>query len=175
VTVDVSVDALLLQYEIEQFLYHEALLLDQRKLHDWLDLFTEDTYYWMPIRSTRAAGDEEGELTNEHEHAYFADDKDMLRMRIAKLDTGYSWSEDPPSRTRHVVSNVRIVERPSSEEYLVESYFVTYRSRLATDEDLWVGLRQDTLRKVGGEWKIARRKIILDQTVLKSKNLSSFL
>ena len=119
--------------------------------------------------------DGEYELTAVHENSYFDDDKPMLAQRIEKLDTGYSWAEDPPSRTRHLVTNVRIRPGGTSSEVTLDCNFVVYRTRLATDEDLWVGCREDTLRKENGEWRIARRKILLDQTVLKSKNLSSFL
>lgn len=164
-----------LQHDLEQFLFEEAALLDDRRFHEWLDLFTEDTHYWMPVRSTRARGEEEQEFTREHENSYFDDDKPMLVQRVDKLDTGFSWAEDPPSRTRHMVTNVRIRPGVASGEYLVHCDFIVYRTRLATDEDLWIGRREDTLRKVDGAWKIAGRKIFLDQTVLKSKNLSSFL
>jgi len=161
-------------HEVEQFLYHEAALLDERRYHEWLDLFTEDTRYWMPIRSTRLRGQEATELTGEGEHAYFDDDKHLLAMRVEKLDTGYSWSEDPPSRTRHLVTNVRVRSGEREGDVRVDCCFIVYRTRLALDEDLWVGRREDLLRQVDGSWRIASRKIILDQTVLKSKNLSSF-
>lgn len=169
-----SVDATL-QHEVEQFLFQEAALLDERRYREWLDLWTSDAHYWMPIRSTRARGDEDGELTQAHENSYFDDDKATLEQRIEKLETGYAWAEDPPSRTRHVVANVRIRGDGAEAEIVVDCNFIVYRSRLAVDEDLWVGRREDTLRKVDGEWKIARRNILLDQAVLKSKNLSSFL
>ena len=172
--VNTGIDLMLL-HEVEQFLFYEASLLDERRFHEWLDLFTEDTHYWMPIRTTRARGEESQELTKEHENSYFDDDKSMLDQRIAKLDTGFSWAEDPPSRTRHLVTNVRIKDGSPESGLTVNCYFIVYRTRLATDEDLWVGTRADVLRKEDGEWKIARRHIFLDQTVLKSKNLSSFL
>jgi len=164
----------LLQYEVEQFLYHEAALLDDRRFHEWLELLTDDVEYWMPIRSTRARGDEANEFTKLGEAAFFDENKEFLEERVRKLDTGFAWAEDPPSRTRHLVSNVRILERPSESELLVACNWIVYRTRLAADEDLWVGRREDTLRKVGGAWKIARRHIFLDQVVLKSKNLSIF-
>lgn len=171
--VEVQTDAVL-AYEVEQFLYEEAALLDDRRFHEWLDLFADDVHYWMPIRSTRARGQEDLELTAEHENSYFDEDKSALEQRVAKLDTGWSWAEDPPSRTRHVVSNVRLRQGPAQGEVTALCNFIIYRSRLSVDEDLWVGRREDVLRKVGGEWKIARRHIFLDQSVLKSKNLSSF-
>jgi len=173
--IDAPAVNLQLQHEVEQFLYMEADFLDHRQFHEWLDLFTEDAHYWMPIRSTRARGDEENEFTKEWENSYFDDDKPMLAQRVAKFDTGFSWAEDPPSRTRHLVTNVRIRDGVGTDELTVTCNFIVYRSRMATDEDLWVGEREDRLRKVEGQWRIAGRKIFLDQTVLRSKNLSSFL
>ncbi len=164
----------LLQYEIEQFLYEEAALLDERRFHEWLDLLTDDLQYWMPVRTTRARGDEENEFAKLGEGAFFDDNKEQIKMRIRKLDTGFSWSEDPPSRTRHLVSNVRILEKHSGSELKVGCNFMIYRSRMANDEDLWVGRREDTLRKVGGAWKLAKRHIFLDQVSLHSNNLTVF-
>jgi 3-phenylpropionate/cinnamic acid dioxygenase small subunit len=163
-----------LQYEIEQFLYWEADLLDRHRYHEWLDVLTDDLEYWMPIRSTRQQGDEDQEFTRPGQGAFFDDTKELMEERVRKLDTGFSWAEDPPSRTRHFVSNVRILERPSETEVVVACNFMLYRSRLAKDQDIWAGRREDTLRKVGGQWKIARRHIYLDQVVLGSKNLSVF-
>src|SRR5205823_13538105 len=143
-----------LYHEIEQFLYEEAALLDDRRFHEWLDLFADDAHYWMPIRSTRARGQEDLELTAEHENSYFDENKSMLEQRVAKLDTGWSWAEDPPSRTRHVVSNVRLHRGDGDGEVVVLCNFIIYRSRLAIDEDLWVGRREDVLRRVDGSWRI---------------------
>jgi 3-phenylpropionate/cinnamic acid dioxygenase small subunit len=177
-TIDTEVSGriqqMLLQHEVEQFLYREARLLDERRLWEWLDLLTDDVHYWMPLRSTRARGEEDEEFTRPHENSYFDDDKTLLRMRLEKLDTGFSWSEDPPSRTRHLVTNVEITPTAKDGEVQVECCLLVYRSRLGTDEDWWVGKRQDTLRRVDGEWKIVRRHIFLDQAVLRSKNLSIF-
>ena len=163
-----------LQHEIEQFLYSEADLLDRHQYHEWLDLLTDDLEYWMPIRSTRALGDEENEFSKIGEGAFFDDTKEYMEERVRKLDTGFSWAEDPPSRTRHFVSNVRLLARPADNEVVVACNFMLYRSRLAKDQDIWAGRREDTLRKVGGQWKLARRHIYLDHVVLESKNLSVF-
>jgi 3-phenylpropionate/cinnamic acid dioxygenase small subunit len=163
-----------LQIEIEQALYAEAELLDERRYTDWLDCFTGDATYWMPIRSTRSRAEAEHEFTKPGDGALFDEDRRMLEMRVYKLETGVSWSEDPPSRTRHIISNVRIKERHSETELTTGCNFIVYRGRLDLEEDLWVGRRRDRLRKVDEMWKIARREIYLDQTMLKSKNLSTF-
>jgi 3-phenylpropionate/cinnamic acid dioxygenase small subunit len=165
--------------EVQRWLYDEAALLDERRYHDWLDLLAEDIHYWAPLKRTVLLADAERyEIGLPGEQAYFDDDKDMLRQRIAKLDTGYSWSEDPPSRTRHMVNNVRIMavqETESGLEIELDVYFFCYRSRLDNDVDLWVGKRADTLRREGEALRLAKRHIFLDQVVLNSKNLSSFL
>ena len=168
-----DLEAMLQQYEIEQFYYSEAALLDERRLLEWLALFTPDTHYWMPIRRTVTADNLESEFTALGAMSFFDDDKAMLEARVKKLGTGYSWSEDPPSRTRHIITNVRVVEC-DSEEMTVESNFHLYRTRLDSDEDSWIGRRRDVLRRMDGQLRIAKRHIFLEQTLVQSRNLSNF-
>jgi 3-phenylpropionate/cinnamic acid dioxygenase small subunit len=156
-----------LQHEIEQFLYHEAQLLADREYQDWLDLFADDIHYWMPTRYNR--------LRREM-HKEFSDDKDSLNRRIIRLETGMAWAEDPPSRTRHLFTNIRVVPTEAAHEFEAHCNFLLYRSRLEHDVEFFVGARQDLLRRVdrGVGWEIARRKIVLDQSTLNAKNLSMF-
>ena len=172
--------------EIEQFLYREARLLDERRFQEWLDLFTDDVRYWMPVRSTRyprrskaiaildADRYVEDEVAKDGELGIFDESKETLRRRIERLDTGMAWAEDPPSRTRHLISNVEVEPTDDPGELGVHSSFLVYRSRGETEQDFYVGARRDTLRRVDGAWKIARRTIILDQNVLVAKNVSIF-
>jgi biphenyl 2,3-dioxygenase subunit beta len=95
-----------LQFLVEQFYYAEAAALDQRRYEDWLALFTDDVHYWMPVRRTRTSNELDQEFTAPGAVAYFDDTKAMLAGRVRKLQTGYSWAEDPPSRTRHLITNV---------------------------------------------------------------------
>ncbi len=173
-----KLDDVLLQHEIEQFLYHEAALLDARRFEDWYALLADDLEYWMPVRSTRTREDMDEEFAKIGEGALFDDDKHFMGERIRKLFTGFSWAEEPPSRTRHLVNNVRILEKTEGPDLgvKIECGFVVYRSRLASDVDLWVGRREDQLRKKGsdGAWLIAKRHIFLDQVSLSSQNLSIF-
>ncbi len=159
--------------EVEQFLYHEARLLDERRFHDWIELFTEDVHYWMPTRSSRYLNDLEHELSKPGELAWFDDDLIMLRGRVARLDTGMAWAEDPPSRTTRLISNVQI-DGVDGEEIRVHCTFVVHRGRNESEEDLFFGSRDDVLRRVDGGFKIARRTIVLGQNVLSAKNLSIF-
>ena len=165
-----------LQHEIEQFLYHEAALLAEREYRDWLDLFAEDIHYWMPTRYNRLRREMDKEFSGPDEMAFFDENFDSLNRRITRLETGMAWAEDPPSRTRHLFTNIRVVPTDSAEEFEAHCNFLLYRSRLEHDVEFFVGARQDLLRRVdrGVGWEIARRKIILDQSTLNAKNLSMF-
>lgn len=162
----------LLQFEIEQFLYAEAALLDARLYRDWLGLLTDDIHYWMPIRRTVTLSDLDREFTAPGDMAYFDDDRELLEMRVRKLEAGSAWSEDPPSRSRHFVSNVRILD-VQGDDITVEAAFHLYRSRLNTEVDSWVGRREDVLRRTPEGLRLARRHIFLDQTLVLSTNMST--
>jgi 3-phenylpropionate/cinnamic acid dioxygenase small subunit len=161
------------QYEVERFYYDEAALLDAHRYREWLALFSDDARYFMPIRRTRMLRELDKEFTQPGEMAFFDDNKMLLAARVAKLETGRSWSEDPPSRTRHLITNIRVVS-DNDNQVEVESNFHVYRTRLKSEEDSWIGSRRDTLRRVGGSFQIVDRKIYLEQTVLLSRNLSNF-
>jgi biphenyl 2,3-dioxygenase beta subunit len=161
------------QHEIEQFFYQEALLLDDHKYVEWLDLFSEDTHYWMPIRQTKTSDELDEEFGKPGDVAYYDDPKGMLEARVRRLETGYAWAEDPPSRTRHCISNV-IVTGIDGDEISTTSNFILYRSRLERDVDWWVGRRLDVLRRHNGSFLIAKRTVLLDMTNILSRNLSNF-
>ena len=165
-----------LQHEIEQFLYHEAALLADREYRDWLDLFAPDIHYWMPTRYNRLRRELHREFSEPDETAFFDEDMDSLNRRLVRLETGMAWAEDPPSRTRHLFTNVRVIPTEVASEFDVHCNFLLYRSRLEHDVEFFVGARQDLLRRVdrGLGWEIARRKVILDQSTLNAKNLSMF-
>ncbi|CAI8043639.1 3-phenylpropionate/cinnamic acid dioxygenase subunit beta [Geodia barretti] len=159
--------------EIEQFLYREARLLDNRQFHQWLELLAEDVRYWMPSSLDEAQQDPR-DLTEPDELVVIDEDMDSLRRRIERLDSGFAWAEDPPSRTRHFISNVELESTESPDEVKVYSNFIMYRTRGEREEDFYVGSREDILRRSEKGWLIAYRRIILDQTVISAKNVSNF-
>ena len=170
---------LLLKQEIEDFLYYEADLLDERRYEDWLGLLAEDVRYWMPMRRNVKFGEEEREFTRAGQDiSWFDEGKETLIRRVKQILTGIHWAEEPVSRISHMVSNIRLVEaNPSTAdpaEVAVKCRFLIYRNRVETETDILVGKREDLLRRDGDDWRIARRKIILDQNVLLSKNLTFF-
>jgi 3-phenylpropionate/cinnamic acid dioxygenase small subunit len=161
-----------LQFEVEQFLYEEAALLDARRYRDWLGLLADDIHYWMPIRRTVTLADIDREFTKQGDMAFFDDDRELLEMRVKKLEAGSAWSEDPPSRSRHFVTNVRITA-VDGDEVTVDVCFHLYRTRLETEVDSWIGRRTDVLRRQGASFRLARRHLFLDQTLIRSTNMST--
>ena len=165
---------LLLTQEIAQFLYTEAELLDERRHDEWLALLADDIRYWMPMRRNIKYGDTAREFTRETEDvSWFDEGKDTLTRRVRQLQTGIHWAEEPQSRISHMITNVQLLS-VTPDEVVAKSRFLIYRNRVETETDLLVGKREDTLRRAGDGWQIARRKIILDQNVLLTKNLTFF-
>ncbi len=162
-----------LWYDLMQFYIHEAWLLDDRRFKEWLDLFTDDVFYFMPRRLNVQRKDLGLELTQVGDLAIFEDDKTYLTMRVERLDTGMAWAEDPPSRTRHLVGNL-VVEPLSEDQVKAKTAFILYRSQHETEQDIFAGSREDDLRLVDGRWKVSKRVIVLDANVILAKNLSVF-
>ena len=158
--------------EAHQFLVEEAALLDSADYDGWLGLLTEDIEYLMPVRVTTARGagfDSLGDMAHFDENLY------SLRKRVQRFATEHAWTEDPPSRTRHFVSNVRTFETAGA-DLLVESALLLFRSRGDTREaDLVSAGRSDLLRATSGGLRLARREITVDESVLRTQNLAVFL
>src|SRR5579859_3382657 len=170
---------LLLTQEITEFLYIEAELLDERRYDEWLAMLSDDVRYWMPMRRNVKYDDTTREFTREGEDiSWFDEGKDTLTRRVRQIQTGIHWAEEPRSRITHMVSNVLLLnvaaDADMPREVSVKSRFLIYRNRVETETDLLVGKREDTVRRDGSGWLIARRKIILDQNVLLTKNLTFF-
>jgi 3-phenylpropionate/cinnamic acid dioxygenase small subunit len=170
---------LLLKQEVEELLYREAELLDERRYEEWLDLLADDVHYWMPLRRNVPRDEPEREFTRPGTDVnWFDEGKDTLTRRVRQILTGVHWAEEPPSRICHMVSNVQILhvapDGAAPREVAVKSRFLVYRNRVETETDVMVGKREDLLRRADGRWTIARRKVILDQNVLLAKNLTLF-
>ena len=170
---------LLLKQDVEAFLYHEANLLDDRRYEEWLDLLSDDVRYWVPMRRNVKFGELEREFTREGQDInWFDEGKATLTQRVRQILTGVHWAEEPLSRLSHLVTNVEILDASptpaDAEEVSLRCRFIIYRNRVETETDLLVGRREDSLRRVEGEWQIAKRQVFLDQNVLLAKNLTFF-
>lgn len=171
-----AIERVCLRAEVADFLYREADLLDERRYEEWLDLLADDYQYAVPLRLNVefSENDERGETQPGSEICWFDEPKDTVVLRVEQLMTGVHWAEEPVSRVSHVVSNIRIVS-VDLPEVTVSSRFIVYRNRVSDETDFLVGRRTDTLRRVGEDWQVVRRKLLLDQTVLLAKNLSIFV
>lgn len=168
-------------FEVEQFYFEEAEFLDDGRYADWLDLLDEDLDYWMPTRSNRLRRQQALSIAARGEAAFYDETKESLAWRIRRFDSGMAWAEDPPSRTRHLVTNVVVRHVDPDEnagftqdDLVVRSAFLVYRNRLEREENVFAGGRTDVLRRTESGLKIARRTILLDQNILQSKNISTF-
>jgi 3-phenylpropionate/cinnamic acid dioxygenase small subunit len=163
-----------LKQEVEEFLYMEADLLDQRRFREWLDLLAEDIVYFMPIRRNVKFGQHaERENTRQGEGiSWFDEDKWTLTKRVEQILTGVHYAEEPLSRVSHMVSNVRLLDGSTPDLATVSCRFLVHQNRVEYESYTFHGRRTDTLRRAGDTWLIARREMILEQNVLLAKNLS---
>ena len=158
--------------DAHQFLVEEAALLDAADYAGWLELLCEDIRYVMPVRVTTARGAGFDSLPD---MAHFDEDMYALRKRVQRLATDHAWTEDPPSRTRHFVTNIRTF-RHDHASLRVESALLLFRSRGDTREaDLLSAGRADLLRETADGLRLARREITVDESVLRAQNLAVFL
>nr|BAC54157.1 oxygenase small subunit of phthalate dioxygenase [Terrabacter sp. DBF63]BAE45083.1 phthalate 3,4-dioxygenase small subunit [Terrabacter sp. DBF63] len=161
-----------------QWLVDEAWMLDAQSYSDWLDLLTDDIHYLMPVRVTTALG---AGFDTSPGMAHFDEDKYSLSRRVARFLTEHAWTEDPPSRLRHHLSNVRAfaadLDGHLVEDHLVvESATLLFRSRGDVREGSFVSAgREDVLRRTPEGWKLARRTILVDDSVMRMQNLAIFL
>jgi 3-phenylpropionate/cinnamic acid dioxygenase small subunit len=159
--------------QVVEFLMHEAELLDDRGFEEWLEQLTEDVVYQVPIRDT---GKKNGDSEILRDGAWLSENWKSLDMRIRRLRIPGIVAEDPPSRTRHFVSNIRIVAGGNPDTVEVKSNLLVYRYRgESVHYDLFSGERRDIIRRVNGAWKLARRDLWLDQAVLTSQDISIIL
>jgi len=161
------------QQDIQEFMFREALALDERRFRDWLEFLSEDITYDVPLRVVRE-GLAEWELSPNGR--IFQDNKQTLEVRVRRLETDFAWAEQPPSRTRHYVTNVLVDAGEQDGEYEVSSYCLIYRSRGDSIEPNFVSVfRKDLVRKTSDGYQIARRWAAIDQAVINAHNLSIFI
>jgi len=160
--------------ELEEFLYLEAELLDDWRYRDWLGLLAPEIRYRVPVRIAKERSDASGPTGVSNVMFHLDEDIDSLELRVERLETGFAWAEDPPSRLRHFVTNVRVREA-EADEVTVRSNVLVHRSRWdRPGADLLSGERHDRLRRGSEGWKLVERTVILDATTLPTLNLTFF-
>ena len=157
------------QFEIEQFYYREAALLDERHFDEWIKLFSTEVSYWAPVRVNREGAPD---VVEAGEMAFFEDDYGTLEVRAQSYGLKSAWAEIPPSRTRHFITNV-VVTDDRGDEVAVDSNFLVIRTRLETVHHTFSGRRSDVLLRRGdGSFLIEDRKIFFDDAAFTTDNIS---
>ncbi|HEY0360530.1 MAG TPA: 3-phenylpropionate/cinnamic acid dioxygenase subunit beta [Mycobacteriales bacterium] len=187
-----ALETLALHHEISGFLYREARLLDEERYDDWLALFTEDAHYWVPGVTNRQRRDPIGSIRPE-QMAFFDDNLQDLSRRVARYNAETAWAEDPATRHFHLVANIEVEDIAAGDiaagdiaavdtddgagagEYVVHSVLLNYRNRHRDEQDVLTARRRDVLRRTGDGLRIVRRKAVLGQSLLLSKNINTFL
>lgn len=162
-----------IEAECARFLSHEAEALDRRQFDAWLALMHPQIDYRVPVRTTRLVQDGDGFSGV----AYFMkEDHGTLSLRVKRLKSEYAWAENPPTRTRRLIANVRVGDVSRKDEREVTSNFAVYCFR--GDDPVpavLTGERQDVLAADAGQWRLKKRLVLLDTTVLGMESLSIFL
>jgi len=152
--------------EVEDLLYREAALLDEWRLEDWLELLTDDVVYQIPPTDV-PEGDARNTLF------IVADDAVRVRSRVKQLLGKSAWAENPHSRTRRLISNVRVLGT-EGDNILATANFAVYRMRYES-VDTYIGRYEYKLARIGGELKIRERRAILDIEALRPHGKISFI
>ncbi len=152
--------------EVEDLLYKEAALLDEWRLDEWLELLTEDATYEIPPTDV-PEGDSRNTLF------IIADDAVRIRSRVKQLLGKSAWSENPRSRTRRMISNVRVIAA-EGEDIFATANFAVYRMRYES-VDTYIGRYDYKLARMGSNLKIRQRRAILDNEALRPHGKISFI
>ena len=154
-----------------QFLAREAECLDDNRVRDWLAMLAPDIRYEVPIVQTRLRGEDPVVADGWHMKETFG----SLEARVARLETGSAWGEDPPTRTRRLIGNVQAGPWQNG-EIEVKSNLLLYLGRGDSAEHLVLGAgRQDVLWQDGQALRLRRRLVILSHTTLPTQSLGVFL
>jgi 3-phenylpropionate/cinnamic acid dioxygenase small subunit len=158
-----------LYQQVLMFLYHEAYLLDNWNLEEWLQLLSDDVVYLMPVRVTRERKDGPGFVEGPY---HFEENKASLTLRIKRLQTQFAWGEDPLPRTRRFISNVLVHFIDRENEWGVISSLLFVRNRGDMPDLAFLSAeRHDVIRQTPEGLRLARRMILPDQAVLGLESL----
>lgn len=161
-------------FEVQKAVNHEVYLLNHELLTEWADNLEEDLIYWAPIRENILRRNRTPEITTARV-SLFEEDKESIMMRLKRNDSGMCWTEDPPTRQVTAISNIQVFHTDKADEVEVHTVFTLYRSRFERDDSTLMGRRKDVWRKVGEDYRLVGRLILLQQSTLMTKNLNVFM
>lgn len=159
--------------EVMQFLHEEARLLDDEKLVEWVGLLADDLFYYMPVRQSVLRRQGAGYHPKMN---WFHENRMSIGFKVKRYtESNSAFSEDPPSRTRRMVTNMMLYATASPDEFVVESYLLLMRNRGdQANHDLIPARREDLVRRTPEGWRLAQRAIFVDQAVIGTPNLAIF-
>lgn len=160
----VSAELRQLRLKFEDILYYESALISSHQLEEWAELLHEDIRYWIPVRSNRQMGEEDFSRSNLTCH--IDDDRQTLLLRARRISGGFGYSDNPPPRLRHFVTNV-CVQHADGDEVKLASNVMVWRSHVGLPDHQLIGIRNDRWRKVAENWQLIERQVILDHDVIK--------
>lgn len=163
-----------LHFELEKRLYEEAELLDDGYIREWFEtVLHRDITYDIPLRVTL---EKKADPRSQSWGWLMQEDWNSLHTRVRRLDTEYAWAEDPRTRTRRFITNIRVGEAEGEGVSSVRSNILVYWARESSDEyKLLSGERHDIWVLNDAIWTLRQRRVLLDHTVLVTHNLSIFL
>jgi 3-phenylpropionate/cinnamic acid dioxygenase small subunit len=154
--------------------YDEALMLDELRYADWTEWLAKDLRYTVPQRLTRSLAEHAQSIDRSVMH--YDDSYATMCARARRLRGNSAFAEDPPSRTRRLITNLRVEESEADGEYRVLNYFLLTRSRFEQAQmAVLSGERRDRVRDLGDRFELVEREVIIDQSVLGMPNLAIFL
>ena len=137
--------------QVEQFIYHEADLMDEHRYDEWLALWTDDALYWVP-----SGGDD---IDPKREISLIYDDRVRLQVRITRLKSGFAHAQEPKSRMRRVVSNIVTKEAENGDIVVFSNFLLTELRR--GKQDTFAGRTIHRLRPDNGSFRLASKKVLL--------------
>lgn len=164
-------------FAMERFLVTEASLLDALRFDEWLTMLSPTIHYWAPVRSNRLYRERALETSTPGSSAYFDEKYADLAQRVDRFNTHMAWSEDPPSRTRHFITNISVEYGDEPELFKVASNFMVYRTRTERDENTLAGRREDIIERNAQApygFQVCRRTVVFDMATLLTPNISGF-
>jgi len=149
---------------VAAFLYREAELLDERRLREWLELYAEDATHWIP----------QGESSDPVHDVWIAcNDRRRLEERVLRVESGFAYSQDPPSRTCRVIGNVRIVEERDGELHVASNMILAEVRR--ERQQIYCGAVRHRLVRAGDGFAIRHKELRLVNSDVPLGNLTFLL
>ncbi len=155
-----------IQLAIERFMAHEARLLEEHRLDEWLELLADDVKYFMASREAVEPPSDGSPAMPQGGFALFDDDKELLQLRVGRMQSKLAPTEVPPALVQRLITNIHADGTDVAGQYRVRSNFLVHQERRGRHTSTFVGSRDDLLRRADGSFRIARREIRLAHTVL---------